>query len=102
MTEENSTSQAQDTVVRNDVGKRRFIIDVAGEQAGFAEYEQFEGLRDFIHTEIAEEFGGRGLANILVQQALDETIDEGLKFKATCPLVRHFVKKHPEYQSNQA
>ncbi|QGU08045.1 hypothetical protein COCCU_10630 [Corynebacterium occultum] len=62
------------------------------ELAGFTEYRDREGERIFFHTEIDEAFGGRGLAGIVVTQALAATTAEGLKIVAVCP----FVKTHLE------
>ncbi len=40
---------------------------------------------------------GRGLATILVDEALQETRDAGLRIVAVCPMVAAFVKKHDEF-----
>lgn len=81
--------------VRNDVGTHRFIIEVDGEFAGYTAYEQFTKLRDFSHTEILEAFAGRGLAGALVEAAVKETLAEGLRVEASCPVVQHYLKTHP-------
>lgn len=52
------------------------------------------------HTVVKEEFGGHGLASILVQQALDTSIEEGFKIVALCPYVKAWLKKHPDYQKH--
>lgn len=94
-----STSPADETkiVVRNDVGTHRFIIEVDGVQAGFTQYEQFTKMRDFSHTEIDEAFAGQGLAGKLVREALTQTKREGLAIEATCPVVKRFLKTHPDF-----
>ncbi len=75
----------------------RFTISVEGQKVGFTEYADRDGRRIFPHTEVADEFGGRGLATILVSEALQATRDAGLRIVAVCPLVTGFVAKHPEY-----
>ena len=75
----------------------RFSISVEGRKAGFTEYADRDGQRIFPHTEVSEEFGGRGLATILVDEALQETRDAGLRIVAICPMVAGFMKKHPEF-----
>jgi predicted GNAT family acetyltransferase len=75
----------------------RFSISVEGQQVGFTEYADRDGQRIFPHTEVAGEFEGRGLATILVNQALQATRDSGLRIVAVCPLVAAFVKKHHEF-----
>ena len=74
----------------------RFSISVEGQKAGFTEYADRDGRRIFPHTEVLDEFGGRGLATILVDQALKATREAGLRIVAVCPMVAGFVKKHPE------
>jgi predicted GNAT family acetyltransferase len=75
----------------------RFSISVDGQKVGFAEFADRDGQRVFTHTEVADEFGGRGLATILVDEALRATRDAGLRIVAVCPMVAAFVEKHREY-----
>ncbi|MCK8612920.1 GNAT family N-acetyltransferase [Gordonia sp. C13] len=95
------------TSVRDNGSARRYEITVEGTSdgvvAGFAEYRDRSDdtgavtERVFFHTEVAEEFGGRGLATILVREALDDARSRGLVIVGVCPLVAAFLKKHPEY-----
>ena len=75
----------------------RFSISVNGQKVGFVEFADRDGQRVFTHTEVLDEFGGRGLATILVDDALTESRDAGLRIVAVCPLVVAFVKKHHEF-----
>ncbi len=75
----------------------RFSISVNGQKVGFVEFADRDGQRVFTHTEVLDEFGGRGLATILVDDALTESRDAGLRIVAVCPLVLAFVKKHHEF-----
>ncbi|HEX2399127.1 MAG TPA: GNAT family N-acetyltransferase [Mycobacterium sp.] len=75
----------------------RFSISVEGQKVGFTEYADRDGQRIFPHTEVADAFEGRGLATILVNEALQTTRDSGLRIVAVCPLVAAFVKKHHEF-----
>ncbi len=75
----------------------RFSISVDGQKVGFTEYADRDGQRIFPHTEVADEFEGRGLATILVNEALQTTRDDGLRIVAVCPLVAAFIKKHHEF-----
>lgn len=52
--------------------------------------------RIFFHTEVDEEFGGRGLATVLVRAAVDETRAAGRLIVPVCPLVRAFLTKNAE------
>ena len=42
-------------------------------------------------------YEGRGLATILIGEALQQTRDAGLRIKALCPMVVAYLKKHDEY-----
>jgi predicted GNAT family acetyltransferase len=78
-------------------GSDRFSISVDGRKVGFTEYVDRDGRRIFLHTEVLDEFGGRGLATILVDEALQFTRDAGLRIVAVCPMVAGFVEKHQEF-----
>ena len=52
----------------------------------------------FPHTEIAPAFEGKGLASVLVQGALDDIRERGLRIKVTCPYILGWLPKHPEYK----
>ena len=75
----------------------RFSISVEGRKVGFTEFADRDGQRVFTHTEMADEFEGRGLATILVEEALQATRDAGLRIIAVCPMVAGFVEKHQEF-----
>jgi len=75
----------------------RFSISVEGQRVGFAEFTERDGKRVFTHTEVADAFGGRGLAAILVNEALRATRDAGLRIVPVCPMVEGFVAKHHEF-----
>jgi predicted GNAT family acetyltransferase len=75
----------------------KYTIAVDGETVGLAAVADRGEQRVFYHTEVDERFGGRGLANILVQQALEATRGDGKRVVATCPMVAAFIKKHPEF-----
>jgi hypothetical protein len=85
---------AEATVSAED---RKYTIAVDGETVGLAAVADRGEQRVFYHTEVDERFGGRGLANILVQQALEATRADGKRVVATCPMVAAFIKKHPEF-----
>lgn len=88
---------ASDPKVTDAPERSRFEIEVDGQRVGFAEYRANPGRITFTHTEIDEEFGGRGLAGILVGAALDAARERGLTVIPLCPYVRRFIAKHPEY-----
>lgn len=50
--------------------------------------------RDFLHTEVDDAYGGRGLASVLVQFALDDVRAAGLRIVPHCPYVAGWIRKH--------
>lgn len=62
-------------------------------RAGFAQYLDHAGERIFYHTEVDEAYGGRGLASILIGQALTDTTAEGPRIVAVCPFVKNYLEK---------
>ena len=51
----------------------------------------------FIHTEVPETLGGRGIGSQLIKGALDQVRAAGLKVVAQCPFVKAYIGKHQEY-----
>jgi predicted GNAT family acetyltransferase len=85
---------APTTVTAED---KRYSIAVDGQAVGFAEFVERDGLRVFTHTEVSKDYEGRGLATILVGEALQATRADGIRIVAVCPLVAAYVKKHQEF-----
>lgn len=75
----------------------KFTVAVDGKTVGLAAFGDREGQRVFSHTEVDDAYGGRGLATVLVSEALAATRAEGLRIVAVCPMVAAYVKKHHEF-----
>ena len=75
----------------------KYTIAVDGETVGLAAVADRGNQRIFYHTEVEERFGGRGLATILVAEALEATRADGRRVVPVCPMVAAFIKKHPEF-----
>ncbi|MDT5338170.1 MAG: uncharacterized protein QOD90_3675 [Mycobacterium sp.] len=76
----------------------RFTIALDGQTVGLADYVDRDGRRTFPHTEVDRAFRGRGLASILVAEALRATRDEGLRIVPACSMVADYIDKHPEFE----
>jgi len=84
------------------------VIDKAGEMyelrmgdtsVGQLTYRTLRsGRRSLMHTEIDEEYRGRGLANALIRGALDDLQRQGATVSVFCPAVHAFITRHPEYE----
>ncbi|MCV7352630.1 GNAT family N-acetyltransferase [Mycobacterium parmense] len=75
----------------------RYVIAVEGQTVGLADFADRDGQRVFYHTEIDSSFGGRGLATILVEEALNESRAEGKRIVPVCSMIGTVLKKHPEF-----
>jgi uncharacterized protein len=85
---------AETTVTAED---GRYTIAVEGKDVGLADFYDRGDQRVFHHTEIDPAFGGRGLATILVEEALDAARADGKRIVPMCSMVATVLKKHPEY-----
>jgi uncharacterized protein len=75
----------------------KYTIAVEGKQVGLADFADRGDQRVFYHTEIDPAYGGRGLATILVEEALTAARDEGKRIVPVCSMIGTVLKKHPEY-----
>ena len=82
----------------NNQAESRFEIRVGGEVAGFIMYHRIGSHRiNLIHTEVGDQFRGAGIAGKLSRFALDTARQEHLDVLPSCPYVRGWIGKHPEY-----
>jgi hypothetical protein len=78
--------------------KGKFEIELGGE-VSFLVYEiDGAGWISLLYTWVPPALRGRGIANELAQVALEYAKDKHLKVDVVCPVVFHFVSKHPEYK----
>lgn len=75
----------------------KYTVAVDGRTVGLTAVADRNGQRVFYHTEVDEEFGGRGLATIVIGEALKATRADGKRVVPVCPTVADFIKKHPEF-----
>ena len=75
----------------------QFTVEVEGKPVGLVAFAERDGQRVFYHTEVDEAFGGRGLATVLIEQALSATRADGLRIVAVCPMVAHYVGSHHDF-----
>lgn len=92
------TDKNGDTVhVERSASHEAFEIrEAGGEVAGHAFFRERGGERIFHHTEVDEQYGGRGLGTALVRGAVEATRAEGTTIVAVCPLVKSFLQKHSD------
>ncbi len=78
--------------------RERYEISLDGTLAGFTDYKMREGDRIIaVHSEVFDEYEGRGLASELARQMLDDIRARGLTVSPRCPFVAKYIGEHPEY-----
>lgn len=63
-------------------------------RADFVGVPEAAGERIFFHTEVEQEFSGRGLGGLLVREALADSIRKNLTVVPVCPLFASHLEEH--------
>jgi uncharacterized protein len=82
--------------VRDNSARSRYEIYDGEQLAGFTTYKVSDGQISLVHTEIAPEFGGRGLARLLVSEELEDARRRRLAVLPFCPYVRKVIAQNPD------
>ncbi len=82
-------------VFNNEKG-HRFEIGLNGNFA-IIPYNVKNDMIGLFHTEVPEEFRGKGLATKLALYALNYAKDHHLKILPYCPFIAKYIKEHPEW-----
>ncbi len=93
-----TSEPSADPTVTDNPQQSQYEIHVDGDLAGFAQYHRYDDRIEFTHTVVEDAYEGQGLAGRLASHALDEARRDGLLVVPTCPYVRSYIKRHPEYR----
>ncbi|HKT83664.1 MAG TPA: GNAT family N-acetyltransferase [Solirubrobacterales bacterium] len=88
---------ATQITVADNADRERYEIRVDGRLAGFLRYLLRPGLIELVHTEVNDEFEGRGLGGQLIAFALDDARGRGLAVLPFCPFANDYIRRHPRY-----
>lgn len=81
-----------DTTADKEIGEEGYIdVEVDGRTH-----------RMLVHTGVNDEYGGQGLASVLVRAVADDIVQSGHLIVAICPYVVAWLPKHPEYAEHVA
>ncbi len=83
--------------ITNATEHNRFEIRHGQDLAGFAEYRDHGRQRIFYHTEIGEQYGGKGLGSKLIRGALTDTTAAGMRIVPVCSFVAKFLDSHDDF-----
>jgi predicted GNAT family acetyltransferase len=88
---------AVQVAITDDTDSQRYVVRVDGRRAGLLQYRLRPELIELIHTEIYEEFEGRGLGSQLISFALQDARERGLAVLPFCPFVNDYIQRHRQY-----
>lgn len=74
----------------------RFEMNIDGEYA-IINYRQTNGVVNLVHTEVAEELEGKGVAAALVEKTLQYIEEHHLKMVPSCSYVQSYLQRHPDW-----
>lgn len=83
--------------ITDDTESQRYVVRVDGRRAGLLQYRLRPELIELVHTEIYEEFEGRGLGSQLISFALQDARERSLAVLPICPFVNDYIQRHRQY-----
>jgi uncharacterized protein len=85
------------TTIRDNPDELRYELVDDGTVIGQIRYRREPGAFALVHTEVEPAYEGKGLAGVLVEGALQDLRERGLRMIPVCPFVRAWLRRHPEY-----
>lgn len=82
--------------VQDNPDRTRYELSEDGAVAGFLDYQLGTNVIALTHTEVGEQFGGRGLARTLVEETLADIRKRELSVLPTCSYVRKVIADDPD------
>jgi hypothetical protein len=82
--------------VRDNAERLRYELTLDGEVVGFLTYRGRGEAVVLVHTEVDPAQQNQGLGTRLVQGALADLRERGIRVVPLCPFVRAYVSRHPE------
>jgi uncharacterized protein len=83
--------------VRDVPERNRYEAVIDGAVAGFIEYQEANGDRAFLHTEVSDDFEGKGVGSALAKGALEDLRAKQVKVRPFCPFVSGWIRRHQDY-----
>jgi hypothetical protein len=93
-------TMSKENVVSNNRQEGRFEMPLGEGRTAFIQYaEAGAGVLNLMHTEVPEEFEGKGVGSKLVKGTFEILRAENLRMVPSCRFVAVYLQRHPEYQS---
>jgi uncharacterized protein len=90
--------ELMDLKVQHDEKSRKYYTVVDGQESVCEYGEAGERTLNFWHTFVPPSLRGRGIADELVRQALEDALARGYKVIPSCWFVRVYIQRHARYQ----
>jgi predicted GNAT family acetyltransferase len=84
--------------VQHDEQRKTYYAVVDGHESVCEYGEAGDRTLNFWHTFVPPALRGRGIADELVRQALEDVLARGYKVIPSCWFVRVYIDRHPRYQ----
>src|SRR5436190_24356112 len=84
-------------MVTNNEASQQFEVHLDGLLARLVYQRAGERIR-LIHTEVPDALAGRGIGSALARTALGYAQERQLRVVPSCPFVRSYIERHPEYR----
>ena len=87
---------ADDVTISFHADEHAFVARLGGARVGLLVDHLRRGRHLLVHTEVADEHGGKGIAGRLVQAAFDAARAADERVVPICPYVAGWLDKHPD------
>jgi predicted GNAT family acetyltransferase len=85
-------------VFDHDEERQTFDAIVGDERATLEYRSNKEGKIFLTHTEVPPPIQGKGVGEALVKHVFEYIEENGMRMIPTCPFVKAYLRKHPEYK----
>ena len=89
---------SQQLDVRHDENARKYYVLVDGRESAVEYSPAGERVLNFWHTFVPPEQRGKGIAEELVKQALEDVLRRGYRVIPSCWYVRLYIDRHPRFR----
>ena len=83
--------------IEDNAEGQRYEACLGDDLAGFLDYRRHPGRITLVHTEVDPAFEGRGIGAALAIHALEAARGAGEAVIPSCPFVRSYIRRHPEW-----
>lgn len=84
--------------VQHDEAAHKYFVLVGGQESVVEYHPAGERTLNFWHTFVPPELRGKGIAEELVQQALEDVLRRGYRVIPSCWYVRLYIDRHPRFR----